>query len=169
MGWNTLEVLAWGAGSAERPVNAIPPAAVVHCQLRFVGGTPANAIEPRLRAHLDAHGFAEVALEMGMLCAATRLPLDNPWVDWTLHSMAQSCGRPATLMPNLAGSLPNDVFADLLGLPTLWIPHSYPACAQHAPDEHLLVPVVREGLALMAGLYWDLGEPHAPWHCTAAA
>ncbi|GAA4422215.1 M20 family metallopeptidase [Acidovorax lacteus] len=168
VGWNTLEVLAWGAGSAERPVNAIPPAAVVHCQLRFVVGTPADAIEQRLRAHLDAHGFAEVTLEMGMLCAATRLPLDNPWVDWTLNSMAQSCGRPATLMPNLAGSLPNDVFADLLGLPTLWIPHSYPACAQHAPDEHLLVPVVREGLALMAGLYWDLGEPHAPWHRAAA-
>jgi len=62
------------------------------------------------------------------------------------------------LLPNLGGSLPNDVFTDLLGLPTVWVPHSYAACSQHAPDEHLLAPVVRQALELMAGLYWDLGE-----------
>jgi hypothetical protein len=39
------------------------------------------------------------------------------------------------------------------------VPHSYPACAQHAPDEHLLVHVAREGLGIMTGLFWDLGEP----------
>jgi hypothetical protein len=38
------------------------------------------------------------------------------------------------------------------------VPHSYPACSQHAPNEHLPVAIAREGLALMAGLYWDLGE-----------
>ena len=35
---------------------------------------------------------------------------------------------------------------------------SYPACAQHAPNEHLLGSVAREGLAIMAGLFWDLGD-----------
>ena len=48
---------------------------------------------------------------------------------------------------------------DVLGLPTVWIPHSYAGCSQHAPDEHLLAPVVREALGIMAGLWWDLGEP----------
>ena len=38
------------------------------------------------------------------------------------------------------------------GLPTVWIPHSYAACSQHAPDEHALVPILREGLAIMGGL-----------------
>lgn len=59
------------------------------------------------------------------------------------------------------GSLPNDVFADVLGLPTLWVPHSYPACSQHAPNEHLLAPVVKESLQIMAGLFWDLGNDAA--------
>jgi hypothetical protein len=63
------------------------------------------------------------------------------------------------VLPNLGGSLPNDVFADVLGLPTVWIPHSYAGCSQHAPDEHLLGSVAREALGLMAGLWWDLGEP----------
>jgi hypothetical protein len=61
------------------------------------------------------------------------------------------------LLPNLGGTVPNDVFADTLGLPTLWVPHSYPACAQHAPNEHMLGSVAREALAVMAGLWWDLG------------
>ena len=75
-----------------------------------------------------------------------------------MTSIEATTGQPPVLLPNLGGSLPNDVFADLLGLPTVWIPHSYPACNQHAPNEHLLAPVAREALQVMAGLMWDLGE-----------
>jgi hypothetical protein len=46
-------------------------------------------------------------------------------------------------------------------VPTVWVPHSYGGCSQHAPDEHLLAPIAREALAIMAGLFWDLGEPGA--------
>ncbi len=164
VGWNTLEVLALGSGNASRPINAIPASAVAHCQLRFVVGTDWQNLAGIVRQHLDAHGFEMAELAVTMSCGATRLDLDNPWVAWTLDSMLASTGKPATLLPNLAGSLPNDLFADVLGLPTLWIPHSYPACAQHAPNEHLLGSVAREGLAIMTGLFWDLGEPgSAPW------
>jgi hypothetical protein len=40
----------------------------------------------------------------------------------------------------------------------VWVPHSYPACAQHAPDEHMLASVAREGLSIMTGVFWDIGE-----------
>ena len=33
---------------------------------------------------------------------------------------------------------------------------------QHAPDEHLLAPLARQALQLMAGLFWDLGESPPP-------
>ena len=64
-----------------------------------------------------------------------------------LVTRSAAAGAPPALLPNLGGTLPNDVFTDDLGLPTIWIPHSYPACAQHAPDEHLLAPLAREGPA----------------------
>ncbi len=57
---------------------------------------------------------------------------------WALASLERTTGKKPALLPNLGGTLPNDAFAEVLGLPTLWIPHSYPACAQHAPGEHLL-------------------------------
>jgi acetylornithine deacetylase/succinyl-diaminopimelate desuccinylase-like protein len=164
MGWNTLEVLAMGAGSPQRPVNAIPGQAVAFCQLRFVVGTPWRELGDIVRAHLDARGFEQIEVEVTLAGAATRLDVENPWVAWAQRSIERSTGKRPTTLPNLGGSLPNDVFAELLGLPTLWVPHSYPACAQHAPNEHLLAPVAREGLRIMAGLYWDLGEGDgAPW------
>lgn len=36
------------------------------------------------------------------------------------------------------------------------------SCSQHAPNEHLLASVAREALGIMAGLFWDLGEPGTP-------
>ena len=88
--------------------------------------------------------------------AATRLDPDHPWVKRVAASIERTTGIRPAILPNLGGTLPNDCFADVLGLPTVWIPHSYPACAQHAPDEHLLAPVARQGLAIMAGLFCDL-------------
>jgi acetylornithine deacetylase/succinyl-diaminopimelate desuccinylase-like protein len=158
IGWNTLEVLSLAAGNPDAPVNAIPGAAHAHCQLRFVVGTDIAGMSAALRTHLDQHGFTMVTVEPGHVMNASRADPDNPWVRFALASLAQTSGAPPALLPNLGGGLPNDVFTDVLGLPTIWIPHSYPACAQHAPDEHLLAPLARQALQLMTALFWDLGE-----------
>jgi acetylornithine deacetylase/succinyl-diaminopimelate desuccinylase-like protein len=157
-GWNNLEVLAFRTGNPEKPVNAIPPHAYAHMQIRFVVGTDWKALEATVRRHLDAHGFhmIEVDVERGM--PATRVDPENAWVRWAQQSLRETTGQEPVLLPNLGGTLPNDVFADILGMPTLWVPHSYPGCSQHAPNEHLLGSVAREGLCMMAGLFWDLGD-----------
>lgn len=161
--WNTLEVLAFLAGDPAAPQNAIPPRARATLQLRFVVGTDWRDIVPAVRRHLDARGFGAVAVRPshGEVLGATRLDPDDPWVAWALASIRDTTGKAPALLPNLGGSLPNDVFADILGMPTLWVPHSHGACAQHAPDEHLLGSIAREGLAIMAGLFWDLGDTGA--------
>ncbi len=159
--WNTLEVLAMKTGNPEHPVNAIPPAARATMHMRFVVGTDVADVRGSVQRHLAAHGFADIEVGEPMVMNATRLDPDNAWVRFTLDSLRRSSGREPVLLPNLGGSLPNDVFADILGLPTVWIPHSYAACQQHAPDEHLLAPVAREALQLMAGLFWDLGDQAA--------
>jgi len=158
VGWNTVEVLSLAAGNPETPVNAIPGTAHAYCQLRSVVGTDVDKIDIVLREHLDAHGFGMVEVIVGPTMRPTRTDPDNPWVRWALASMEQTTGAKPALLPNLGGSIPNDAFADELGLCTLWVPHSYPGCAQHAPNEHLLAPVAREGLRIMAGLFWDLGD-----------
>ncbi|SDB67368.1 M20 family metallopeptidase [Pseudomonas sp. NFACC13-1] len=162
-GWNTLDVIAFKTGNPDAPVHAIPGKANAHCHIRFVVNSDYTTFIPAVRAHLDAHGFSNVEVRQSHVevMHATRLDPQSPWVSWALGSLAQTTGKKPALLPNLGGSLPNDVFADVLGLPTLWVPHSYPACSQHAPNEHLLAPVVKESLQIMAGLFWDLGNDAA--------
>ena len=162
-GWNSFEVLAFTAGNPDRPVNAIPPSAKAYCQLRFVVGIAPRDILPALRRHLDRHGFQKVSVKPSReeCLPATRLDPDHPWVQWAAASLQRTTGKKPAVLPNLGGSLPNDVFADTLGLPTVWVPHSYASCSQHAPNEHLLAPVAKEGLRIMTGLWWDLGQPES--------
>jgi acetylornithine deacetylase/succinyl-diaminopimelate desuccinylase-like protein len=160
-GWCSFTVPAFAAGNSQAPVNAIPPRAWARCQLRFVVGVDEKDVLPALRRHLDRCGFSNVCIapSRNEVFRATRLDPDHPWVRWAVASIARTTLRNPAILPNLGGSLPNDIFSDILELPTVWVPHSYPACSQHAPNEHLPFPIAREGLALMAGLYWDLGEP----------
>lgn len=161
-GWNSFTILAMTAGVPDAPQNAIAASARATCQLRYVVGTDIDAVLPALRRHLDANGFAQVEIvttEQGRF-AATRLDPDHPWVGYVQKSLTQTAGKSPHILPNLAGSLPNDCFADQLGLPTIWIPHSYLGCNQHAPNEHVLRPLCREALQIMAGLFWDIG--HGP-------
>jgi hypothetical protein len=161
--WNTFEVLAFRTGNPDNPVNAIPGRATATCQVRFVAGCDPRTFVPILRSYLDAAGFPMVRVSpaRSSFMAATRMDPKDPWVQWAAESMERTTGERPAILPNIGGSLPNDCFAHVLGLPTLWVPHSYAGCSQHAPDEHVLAPVLREGLQLMTGLFWDLGEKDA--------
>jgi acetylornithine deacetylase/succinyl-diaminopimelate desuccinylase-like protein len=163
-GWNSFEVLAFKTGNPDRPVNAIPPSAIAYCQLRFVVGTDPHDIIPALRRHLEKHGFGDLEVEQAreVIMNATRLDPDNPWAKFAAKSLETTFGSKPHILPNLGGSLPNEVFTDILRMPTVWVPHSYAACSQHAPNEHLLAPVAREGLRLMTGIFWDLGQQGRP-------
>ena len=125
----------------------------------MVGVDPADIVQA-LERHLADAGFPMVKVTAARegFFPATRLDPQHPWVKWTVRSIEKTSGQRTAILPNLGGSLPNDVFSDTLGLPTVWIPHSYASCSQHAPNEHMLAPVARDALRLMAGVMWDLGE-----------
>ena len=162
--WNSFAVLTMVLGDPAAPANAIQPFARAHCQLRYIAGTDVDNVIPALRRHLDEHGFDDVEVlppppENAAGFPASRTDLDDPWAVRVLRSIERTTGAKPAVIPQMGGSICNDVFTDLLGLPSIWIPHSYTSCLQHAPDEHILLPLCREALGLMAGVYWDLGEP----------
>lgn len=156
--WNSAEILAFGAGMIAHPVNAIPDMAEAVVQLRYVPGIDDRDLGAALRAHLDAHGFGDVTITPeGPSFRASATPVDHPAARFAAASLGQSHGAAPVVLPSLGGSLPNDIFTELLGLPTIWVPHSYPGCCQHAPNEHLPKALLIQATGLMAGLYWDLG------------
>ena len=156
-GWNSLIVLSLLSGRPENPVNAVAPDARAHCQIRYTVDSDPHGFAPALRRHLDAEGFAAVAIESAAIrMAASRTAPDHPWVVWARESMERSLGTRVQVIPNSSGGLPGDVFVDLLGVPLVWVPHSYNGCKQHGPDEHLLPGPAREGLLAFTGMWWDL-------------
>jgi hypothetical protein len=54
------------------------------------------------------------------------------------------------------------IFAVCAAASRITLADSYRGCSQHAPNEHLPTALAREALGLMAGIYWDLGEPGTP-------
>jgi acetylornithine deacetylase/succinyl-diaminopimelate desuccinylase-like protein len=162
-GWCSFIVLAMVAGRPENPVNAVAPEARAHCQIRYTVDADPAGFAAALRAHLDAHGLQIVAIENpGIRMPASRTAPDHAWVRWTQESLQASLGKRVQVIPNSSGGLPGDVFVDHLGVPLVWIPHSYSGCKQHGPDEHLLKATAREGIAGFAGIWWDLGEAGVP-------
>ena len=158
--WSSFEVMEMECGNLAQPLYAIPPRARARLQLRFPVGVDVDAVVPAVRRALKDAGFEKVVVHEphDAIFLATRLDPDHPWVHRVARSLEQTTGAPPAILPNLGGSLPNDIFARDLKLPTIWIPHSYPGCLQHAPNEHLPIALAHEALGLMAGLYFDLGS-----------
>jgi len=162
-GWNTFEVLSFITGNPSNPVNAVPPRAEAVCHIRFVPPSNAATFLTAIRDHLDQRGFSMIELEaMRDVMQATRLDPDHPWVQWAVRSIENTSKSKVDILPNLGGSLPNEVFSETIGMPTIWVPHSYAACSQHAPNEHILPSVSRDALRVMTGLWWDLGSGNTP-------
>jgi acetylornithine deacetylase/succinyl-diaminopimelate desuccinylase-like protein len=161
--WCSCEVLAFETGNPRQPVNAIPPKAWARMQLRYVVGVDPDRLLWQLRQFLDRQGLSmvKIAPSRETMFRASRIDPSHPWVQWAAQSVHHTTGADPAILPSLGGSLPNDVFTEVLGLPTVWVPHSYPGSANHAPNENVPVTVLEEGLGIMAGLYWDLGEAAA--------
>ena len=164
--WTGFIILAFVTGRPENPVNGVQPDASARCQLRFTADADHREFLPALRRHLDAHGFPQVEIRQVERndFVAWRTDPDDPWVGWAKRSMARTAGQPPNIVPNSAGGLPSEIFGRNLGIPVMWVPHSYTGCCQHGPNEHILGPLTREGLQIMAGLFWDLGDGDTPHH-----
>ncbi len=163
--WTSVIMLAQITGHPDAPTNAVQGEARARLQVRHTVDVPGEAIIPALRAHLDAEGFPMVQVVPVMerdMFGASRTDPSDPWVGMVAGSMARTANRAPNVIPNSSGSNPSSIFAEELGVPVLWVPNSYAGCNQHGPDEHALAPLLREGLGLMAGIWWDIGAGAAP-------
>lgn len=161
--WNSFEVLAMKIGNPDRPVNAVPPVARANCQLRHVIETRQEDILPILRAHLDERGFTDIEFEdppeenRGYFSPGRTNP-DHPWATWLKSTVERVGDGKCGVVPCSGGSNVTGTIGSELGMPFSWLPMSYLACSQHAPNEHILRPLMREGLALITGVYWEMGS-----------
>lgn len=158
--WNSAIVLSMISGQPENPVPAVAGFARARIQLRHTVDTRSEDVAPALRRHLDDHGFAEVEVQPVTerdMFPPSRTDPDHPWVQLVAASMTRTMDTAPNVIPTIGASGPSEFFKTTLGVPIMWLPQSYGGCGQHGPDEHGLVPLFDDGLAMMSGIFWDIG------------
>lgn len=121
---------------AEGMKTVIPARASAKLDFRLVPDQDPDDIAARLRAHLDAQGFADVTITRYGAMWPFKMEAEDPLVQLTVRAAREVYGREVRLAPMTGGSSPKYAFSGPLG----GIPVISPGVGRgdnhaHAPDE----------------------------------
>lgn len=138
----------WAGYTGEGTKTILPHMATAKMDSRLPPGLDPEEALQKIRAHLDANGFADIELRRMSAYPAAQTSVSAPLVQAAL-SVANKYTERVAVNPRLAGSAPFYQFTERLGIPMVPFGMGYGTGA-HAPDEIMLIEP-KEGLAV-AGL-----------------
>ena len=159
--WSGVTIQTLLSGNPARPMNAVQPSARARVEIRHTVDADPEGFLPALRRRLDDLGLDRVVIEPvadEVPFPAHRTDPSDPWVVKVIGLLEETTGETVNVVPCSSGSDPGGLFTQALGVPVIWMPHSYAGCRQHGPDEHAMGSLLRRGLGDMAGLFAALGE-----------
>lgn len=120
--------------------TVIPAKAMVKIDFRLVPDQEPDEIFAKLRAHLDAKGFADVQLTNLGAMSPAKTAADDPLVQLTMRTGEEVYGVPAIIYPMVGGSSPIYAFRNPLGgIPVISPGIGYWDNRAHAPNEHFRI------------------------------
>ncbi len=134
----------------------IPHAARAKLDVRLVPDQSPDEIEARLRAHLRRAGFADVAVARLGAVPPSRTPVDHPFGRAVIRAVERAWGRAPVVVPNLGGTIPDHLFTQGLGLPSIWVPYAPHDEANHAPNESTTIEAFVNGIRTTAAALFEL-------------
>ncbi|HTV01677.1 MAG TPA: M20/M25/M40 family metallo-hydrolase [Luteitalea sp.] len=151
-----LNVRGLRAGDVgERAANAVPTEAQASIDFRLVPDVTPDVVKALVETHLRAQGYHVVRdapdeetrrahprlvrVEWGPGYPGYRASMDLPFARAVVDIVTQAGGRPPVLMPNMGGSLPLYLFADILKAPIITVPVVNHDNNQHAANENLRI------------------------------
>jgi len=116
----------------------VPAVARAKIDFRLVPDQWPADILARLRAHLDAEGFAAVAIHVVTQDGIpARTPSDDPWVQRVAAITGEWFGARTAIQPNSAGGIVMEPFMSALGAPTMFGGIRPAGGRYHAPNEYI--------------------------------
>ncbi|MET0552694.1 MAG: M20/M25/M40 family metallo-hydrolase [Vicinamibacteria bacterium] len=157
----------------EAAANAIPTEARASVDFRLVPDQTPAGVRAKLEAHLRGLGYHIVAdapdaatrrahrrlvrLEWGPGYPAARTPLDHPGAQALVRVLEQGA-TPVVRLPTLGGSVPMNVFGEVLGAPIVGLPIVNHDNNQHASDENVRLQNLWDGIEAFAVVFARMGE-----------
>ncbi len=133
----------------------IPHEAKAKVDVRMVRNMDPQRTFERIRAHLDTHGYGDIAVEILDAYPWAKTRVDDPPVQAMLETYAQF-GHTPEIWPHLAGSAPFYLFTDVLNIPVAMGGLGHGGRV-HSPDEYATVQGMRDAQQWLAAYFINLG------------
>jgi acetylornithine deacetylase/succinyl-diaminopimelate desuccinylase-like protein len=134
----------------------IPSVATAKLDIRLVMDQTPDEIEAKLRAHLRRRGFGDVEVRAHGAMAPSRTAVDHPLGEAVIRAVTRAWGRPPVVLPNLGGSIPDWLFTQVLGVPSVWVPYAPHDEANHAPNESTTLEGFVNGVRSTAAALFEI-------------
>ncbi len=161
--------------------NAVPTQAQASIDFRLVPDVTPSLVRTLVEAHIRSQGYHIVhdapdeatrrayprvaRLDWGSGYPGYRASMDLPVSRAVVSLVGQVAGSPPVVMPNMGGSLPLYLFADILQVPIVSVPVVNHDNGQHAANENLRLQNLWDGIETYAVLLARL-EPE--WRAASA-
>ncbi len=165
----------------ERAANAVPTQAQASIDFRLVPDVTPALVRTLVEAHIRSQGYHIVhdapdegtrrahpriaRLDWGTGYPGYRASMDLPVSRAVVSVVGQVAGTPPVVMPNMGGSLPLYLFADILQAPIVSVPVVNHDNNQHAANENLRIQNLWDAIETYAVLLAHL-EPE--WRAAEA-
>lgn len=154
-----VNISALSAGDAREENSVVPAAARARIDFHLVPDQHPDDVEVKVRRHLDAHGFSDVALNVTGRIHPARGVVGTPLGVAALAAAADVYGEPV-VYPQLPGAGPAHVMFDVLGATTV-SPAGTTRLSSglHAPNEHGTVADYLDHVRFTLRLLEELSQP----------
>lgn len=143
----------WSGYTGSKTKTVIPSEAFCKIDFRLVPEQDPDTLATLLRAHLDRHGFTDVEVDYVEGERAYRGAMDDPLVKACAAVAAEAYGKPATIVPNNAGTSPMWLVSHAKRLANATLGMGHVGSAAHAPNENVILAHYWRALRATARLY----------------
>jgi acetylornithine deacetylase/succinyl-diaminopimelate desuccinylase-like protein len=159
----TCNLAGLGSGyTGEGSKTVLPAKAMAKIDFRLVPDQEPADILAKLRAHLDAHDYTDIAITTFGDSEPVVTPIDDPFVRRVAAIAEAYSGKPPSVTPIIGGTLPLlGALRRFVGVPGLCTPGNpvYWANGAHAPNEHIRLSDLDEAVKFNCHLFLALGAP----------
>jgi len=133
----TFNIAGFTSGyGGEGAKTIIPAKAVLKVDFRLVGEQDPEDIFRKLSRHVQRHAPDIEIRHLGAF-RPSRTRADVPAVRRVAEAVRRAYGREPLIVPSLGGSLPDSVWTQTLGVPSVLVPYANADESNHAPNENL--------------------------------
>ncbi|MBM7632821.1 M20/M25/M40 family metallo-hydrolase [Geomicrobium sediminis] len=142
----TFNIAGFSSGySGEGAKTIIPSEATVKMDMRLVNNQDPDEIFERFKAHVSKFALDITVAKIGAM-SPSRTSANYQIVETVREATERSFERKTFIQPSLGGSLPNHVWTNILGVPSVIVPYANADEANHSPNENLVVDNFYKGI-----------------------